>query len=127
MRDKHTFQFQADQIAKAAKIEAEYHRQRNLFWGAELEKAVAVVKKTARIEVKEFAITGGVRFDVAVEYGDPSAYRRMQEASEKAYRHRQACERFETDARIYGTQDRVYELSTEDVHYYRLGGGERTD
>lgn len=73
-------------------------------------------------------MTGGKRADVVVDHGDPSAYKRMQEAFEKIGNHREAAERYETDARIYETQrDRTYELSADDVHYFRLAGEPRPE
>jgi len=125
-RDDHEFQFLAGSIAKAAEAEAEYHRKRLAFWETEYEVAVATVKKTAFVEVKTYPVTGGQRADVSVNYGDPSAYKRMVEAFDKIDTHRTAMERFITDARVYGTQtQRTYDLSVADVHYFRLGGERR--
>ena len=127
-RDKHEFQFTATAIAGAAAREAEYHRAREEYWRNEYRKATETVKATASVEVKTYPVTGGERADVVVNYGDPSAYKRMTEGFQKAGAHRQDAERYETEARIYGTQgDRVYELSGTDVHYFRLGGEERPE
>jgi len=127
-RERHLFQFHAVQIASAARAEAAYHDERRKWWETEQELAIAEVKATTSLEVKEFEITGGKRIDLSINYGDGAAYRRMKESGEKIATHREAAERFETDARVYGTQgDRIYELETADVHYYRLGGGPRVD
>lgn len=81
----------------------------------------------AGIELKRFQQTGGERLDFAIRYGDASEARRMSEAFAKAESHRVAAERYRTDQRVYETQDRGYELDTDDVHYYRLNGAEREE
>jgi 3-keto-L-gulonate-6-phosphate decarboxylase len=128
MREKHLFQFNAKAIADAAALEAKYHRDRERYWKQEQADSLKIVQKTAKIVVKEVAVSGGTRPEVTLDYGDASAQIRMNEAFYKAANHRQAAERFETDAKVYGTQgERVYELETADVHYYRLGGGAREE
>lgn len=127
-KDQHEFQFPADRIALAAWDEADYHEGRVAYWKAEYETSFARVKETARIVVKEVNITGGKRADVTVDYGDAAAFRRLNESITKIESHRKAADRFRTEATVYGTQgERAYELSTEDVHYFRLGGGEREE
>jgi hypothetical protein len=127
-REKHEFQFPADAIATAAEQEAAYHRNREIYWRKEYTESVKLVRKTASVEVREYDITGGKRADVTVHYGDPAVYNRMGEAFEKADSHRRDAERYETETRIYGTQDgRMYELSADDVHYFRLGGEARPE
>jgi hypothetical protein len=50
----------------------------------------------------------------------------MQEAFVKIQSHVKAAEQYESDARVYGTQDEFpYHLSSEDVHYFRMGGETR--
>lgn len=125
-RDKHEFQFIASVIAAAATVEGQYHRDRMEFWSGEYDKAGATVKATAKVDFKTYPVTGGERVDVVVNYGDPAAYTRMQEAFGKIAAHRKEAEQFETEATVYGTQgDRSYELSSLDVHYFRLGGDAR--
>lgn len=128
-RIDHEFQFFASVIAEAAKKEATYHRERWEFWNAEYAKAIATVKDTASIEIVTFPISGGERADVVVKYGDPAAHKRMGEAFTKMQEHRKDAERYETDERVYATQvdKRVYELSTDDVHYFRLGHNRRPE
>lgn len=127
-RSDHEFQFAAQDVAKAAKAEAEYHEGRIAYWDAEFEQSFKRVKETASLEVKEMNVTGGKRFDVAVDYGDMTAYRRMNEAANKVQTHRDAAEKYRSDEKVYGSQDgRMYELSADDVHYFRLGGGEREE
>jgi hypothetical protein len=124
MRSEHEFQFKASEIAEAARAEAEYHEDRLEYWGAEFDASFERVEATIGATIKKQHVTGGERFDVAVDYGDPAAYRRMIEAQAKIDRHRDAAEQFRTDEKVYGTQgERVYELSVADVHYYRLGAG----
>lgn len=125
-RDKHEFQFAAGAVADAAKGEATYHRAREVHWRGLYAEAVAQVKGTASIKVSEIDVTGGKQAHVTVEYGDPAAYRLMGLAFEKMQSHRRDAERYETDYRVYATQgDRTYELSGDDVHYFRLGGEQR--
>lgn len=127
-RDKHLFQFTAQQIAEAAKCEQEYHAGRMNYWKNEYDTSVKDVESTIGAKLVRKPVTGGYRVDVEVNYGDPLAYARMQESFQKISFHRDFAERFATDAKVYGTQhDRSYELSTEDVHYYRLGGGQREE
>ena len=128
MRNEHEFQFSASEISDAAADEADYHEKRIAYWEDEYEKAIATVEATASVEVKRRDITGGQTVDVVVNYGDYDAYLQMQRAFKKIATHRDALERFQSDEQVYATQgDRVYELSLEDVHYYRLGGGPRED
>ena len=133
-RDEHQFQFKATEIAAAAKAEADYHEGRIEYWENEFETSFKRVEETIGAKITKQHVTGGERFDVQVDYGDPIAYRRMCEAQVKIEKHREAAERFRTDEKVYGTQgptgmrsDRMYELSTVDVHYYRLGGGSREE
>lgn len=127
-RTKHIFEFSAKKIAEAASGEAAYHADRADFWMAEYTKAVAILKKTAKVEFRHYAVTGGERVDLAVDYGDVASYSRMQEAWGKIQSHRQAAERFRMDAVTYGSQgERPYTLDASDVLYYRLGGGSRED
>lgn len=126
IRDKHLFQFSAQKIAVAAKAEAVYHREREKYWLEEYEMSLGRVKATAGVEFKEYPVTGGMRVSMEVSYGDLPALNRMQEAYAKLGRHREQAERFETDARVYETQgEQSYDLSTDDVHYFRLGGQPR--
>jgi hypothetical protein len=125
-RAEHEFQFAAEEIATAAAAEASYHEGRETYWAEEFDKSFKRVKETAGVEVKEVNVTGGKRFDVAVDYGDMTAYRRMNEASQKMQTHREAAEKYRSDAKVYGSQNgRMYELTADDVHYFRLGDGER--
>lgn len=127
MREEHTFQFTAGKISASADREAQYHRKRVAFWDEEYGKAVERVRKTASVEVVESPVTGGMRADVRINYGDPVAYQRLGESYEKIHRHRADAERLETESALYGSQDpsRVYELSASDVHYFRLDGSGR--
>ena len=128
-RSEHQFQFPASKISEAARAEAQYHEDRISYWDEEFENAKTRVIETAELEVKELPVTGGKRVDLSINYGDPAAYRRMQEAGQKIDRHREAAEKFRSDEKVYGSQDeeRTYELSADDVHYFRLGGGRREE
>lgn len=127
-RQEHRFEFPAAAIAQAAEAEASYHEIRASWWTAEYGMAVEKVRATAFVEIREYEVTGGKRADVVVNYGDPAAYKRMGEAFQKWEEHRLAAERYRTDARLYRTQaGRVYELDTDDVHYFRLGGEARPE
>jgi hypothetical protein len=125
-RSEHTFEFAATTITEAAGNEADYHEARALYWQDELETAIARVRETAGVKIEEQAMTGGYRPVVSVDYGDSAAYLRMQDAFAKAQTHREDAERYRTDQRVYGSQNgRVYELDSDDVHHFRLGGEER--
>jgi hypothetical protein len=125
-RSDHSFQFPAATIAAAADAEAEYHRERRDYWRLELARSIERVRETARIDVREFSVTGGTRVDVVVDYGDQASYKRMQEAQAKAAAHSEQAGRYELEARLYASQgDRVYELDGDDVAFYRLNGAER--
>ena len=127
-RAEHRFQFNANMIALAAKAEAEYHWGRMTFWSDAYGKAITEVQATARVEFKEYEVTGGTRMDAVVNYGDPAAWKRAQEAWSKMHEHRLAAERLRTDAALYGSQgERVYELNSDDVHYFRLAGETRVE
>jgi hypothetical protein len=133
-RAKHLFQFRASQIAAAAHEEAVYHHEREVFWSRELERATELVQKTASVKVTRQEHTGGWAPVVTVDYGDPAAYKRMQESAQKIQSHRSAFERFESDERLYSTQfdanvghDRTYELDADDVAHFRLMGQAREE
>lgn len=127
-RSEHTFQFDAAKIAEAARSEAEYHEDRLGYWRAEYDTAIAQVEETIGAKIVRRQITGGEAVDVAVDYGDPDAWQHAQRAFGKIGTHRMAAERYRTDQRVYETQgDRVYELDTDDVHHFRLGGEPRED
>lgn len=127
-RTEHRFQYSAELIARAALAEAEYHQDRLGFWQHEYTAAAERVRATAGIALRAFQVTGGERIDVVVDYGDPAAYKRMQEAWAKMVEHRHAEERYHSDAAVYQTQaDRAYELDLEDVRYFRLGGEARPE
>jgi len=120
-RSKHLFRFKASEIAAAATREAEYHEERAEYWRSELDDATDRVMETASIKLEKQAITGGYHPTVVVDYGDPAAYQRMQEAFRKEHSHKEEAEEFRSDSIVYGTQgDREYELDIDDVHYYRL-------
>ena len=128
MREKHLFHFTAGKIAVAAHQEAEYHEGRLTYWQGEYDKAVVVVERTIGAKVEKQPITGGYTVAVVVNYGDPAAFRRMQDAFAKIASHRAAAERFRSDYALYGSQDnRSYELDAEDVHHFRLGGEPREE
>ena len=127
-RSEHTFQFNAEAIAAAARAEAEYHEERAKFWEEEQRKAEEEVLANAKVVVRRMPVTMGERIDVSVDYGNPAAYTRLQESFVKLVKHREAAERFRSDQQVYATQDdRMYELDTDDVHHFRLHGGRRED
>ncbi len=127
-RQAHLFQFEASKIAEAARAEADYHRGREAWWRSEYLTAAQRVKATATIEVRTYRVTGGERADVVLNYGDPAAYKRMGEAWQKVAEHCDAAGRYASDAQVYGTQAaRSYELTLEDVHYFRFGGEARPE
>lgn len=127
-RDEHLFEFPAAEIAEAAKAEAEYHEERAAYWRKEMENATEVVQQTAGVKIKKLIITGGWRPEVVVDYGDPSAYSRMQEAWNKVAKHETLAEQYRTAENVYNTQNgRLYELDTRDVHYFRLNKAPRPE
>jgi hypothetical protein len=127
-RNKHLFEFKASQIAEAAQSESDYHWGRVGYWKDEQTASIEKVKTSASIKVTTVQITGGVRPDIVIDYGDPAAYRRMIEASQKITDHTIARDRFASDAELYGTQgDRIYDLDGEDVNHFRLNGRARLE
>jgi len=127
-RNEHTFQFKANQIAEAAEQQAVYHEKRLAFWKKEYNHAVVIVEKTIGARLIRRELTNGYRVDVEVDYGDPSAYRRMNEAFDKIESHRKFAEAFRSDQQVYSTQgDRSYEMAVDDVQYYHLDGRSQED
>jgi hypothetical protein len=127
-RKDHTFLFEADDIAQAAREEAAYHEDRVSHWRERKDKALIRVKETIGAKVTTFPVTGGERVDVVVDYGDQSAWTEFQLATTKEKTHKDAAERFRVDERVYGTQvDKSYELDTDDVKHFRLGGDPREE
>jgi hypothetical protein len=127
-RQEHSFQFKATQIAVAAKAEAEYHEQRIAYWQAEFEKAYARVEATIGAKIERQQVTGGWQSIITVNHGDPAAALRLSQSERKIQDHQKAAERLRSDQQLYETQgERAYDLDTDDVHHYRLGGGPRDD
>ncbi len=122
-RNEHTFKFKANQIAEAAEIQAIYHEKRLAYWEKEYNDNVLIVEKTIGAKLVRQQMTRGYRIDVVVDYGDPSAYRRLNEAFEKMESHRELAEQFWSDQKVYSTQgDRSYDMDLGDVQYYHLDG-----
>jgi heme-degrading monooxygenase HmoA len=123
-RSEHTFQFDANDIAVAAKWEAEYHESRIDHWSERAAVALETVKGTIGAKVTEHPVSSGPpQVQIVVDYGDPDAWREYQLAFAKIGTHREAAERYRTDERVYETQGvRTYELDADDVHHFRLGG-----
>jgi hypothetical protein len=130
-RSNHKFQFKASQIAKAAQAEAEYHEERLAHWREREDAARAKVEDTATVRISKHEVTGGNQYNANVDFGDREAWQELLLASEKVQSHGREAERFRSDANVYGTQydggdrDRVYELDSDDVHHFRLGGEPR--
>jgi hypothetical protein len=123
-RNEHTFQFTGDQIAKAAKAECDYHKERLVYWQQEQEKAIGEAKK-AGVEIKEYDVTGGKQVNVVI---DTSVQMRLSTCAAKIASHRQVADRLQIEAAAYATQPaRAYELHPDDVVYFRLAGGARED
>jgi hypothetical protein len=127
-RDEHTFQFKAIEIAEAAEKQAVYHEQRLKYWKKEYDNAVRIVEKTIGAKLVKQQLTRGYRVEVVVNYGDPTAYSRLQEAFRKIETHRKFAERYRSDQQVYSTQgERFYELALDDVQYFRLDGREQEE
>lgn len=128
-RTRHKFTFEAEEIARSARDEADYHRDRLAHWTQRAEQALTRVRETIGAKVVTHAVTGGDEMaSIDVDYGDRSAWDEYQLAVVKTRAHRQAADRYETEARIYGTQvERTYELDTDDVDHFRLGGQARDE
>lgn len=125
-RSEHRFEFSAREIAAAATTEAGYHRTRIAHWTERQSAAVERVRETITAKLTKHEVTGGERWAATIDYGDPGAWEELNLAASKIETHRHALDRYETDARVYGTQgDRPYELDTDDVHHFRLGGQAR--
>ena len=122
-RAEHSFFFTASKISKAAGACAVYHEQRVGYWKSEYSIDYDRVKETAGVKFVEQQVTGGVRKEVVVDYGDGTAYMRMNEAWGKWNQHSDRAKSFRIDEALYATQgERAYELNVSDVHYYRMGG-----
>jgi hypothetical protein len=127
-RDEHTFQFKAIEIAEAAEKQAVYHEKRLKYWEKEYDSAVRIVNNTIGAKLVKHRMTGGYRVEVAVNYGDPTAYSRLQEAFRKIETHREFAERYRSDRQVYSTQgERFYELALDDVQYYHLDRREQEE
>ena len=123
-RSNHTFQFSAEAIQKAAETEAHYHADRAVWWLIEQKKAIEKAKE-AGIEVREHEVTGGINVEVVV---DTSITRRLSECASKIREHQEAYDRFQIEAATYATQEgTVYDLDPDDIVYFRLVGGARSE
>jgi len=124
-RKEHTFQFTAEQIAKGAATEAEYHTMRARWWDDEYNRA-AEEAKAKGVEIRHYAVTGGNRAQVVI---DASLQHRIEESASKRSKHQQSADRFRVEAAAYASQPAAtaYALDGEDVMYFRLAGGVRED
>jgi hypothetical protein len=65
---------------------------------------------------------------VYADTGDGVAFRQASEAYMKIVAHREAYQRYRSDAELYATQgERVYDLDADDVFHFRLNGRERAE
>jgi hypothetical protein len=124
-RTEHTFQFTAEQIAKAATAEFEYHAKRAVWWASEHETAVTEAK-TKGVEVRRYPVTGGDRAAITI---DPTLAKRVEESFTKRTDHQRKADRFRIEAAAYGSQSAgcAYALDSDDVVYFRLAGGPREE
>lgn len=136
MSDKpnHKFFFKASVIAKKAKEESEYHRERVEFWKGERIKMAVIVQKTAKVKVdweeadERARRSGWHRDSIFIVYEDQKAYERFRLADSKVVKHQDTYEKHATVAELYGSQeDREYELTLSEVNDFRLGGEPRED
>jgi hypothetical protein len=122
-RNEHKFDFSGSKIARAASMEAEYHRERLAHWHERHEVAKEKVEGTIGAKLAEHEVTGGTQLNVVVDYGDKEAWEELQLAHQKIKVRREAAERYDSDATVYGTQaGRNYQLDADDVQHFRLGG-----
>jgi hypothetical protein len=119
----HEFEFTARMIATAASEKAKYHREREIFWKSEYDDAVNIVENTIGAKVVRQPVTNGYTVEVAIDYGDKSAYTHMRRSFDKLNEHIEKAETYESDAYVYGSMPahRVYSLSRADVEYFGLG------
>jgi hypothetical protein len=124
-RKEHFFTFTAEQIAKGARGEAEYHKTRADWWETEYRTAVEAAK-TAGLRVEMFKVTGGERAQMVI---DPSLQSRINECTAKRELHQKLAEQLTIEAASYETQPgaREYTLDHEDIAHFRLAGGAREE
>lgn len=129
-RNNHTFRFTADQIAKAATAEQEYHEQRVLWWQVEYNTAVKEAQEKG-VEVREYEATGGKQAQLVI---DPTLQARINQCVSKINAHKALADRFKIEAAAYGSQGPdssglppAYDLDPDDVVYFRLAGGSRDE
>ncbi len=124
-RKDHVFRYTAEKIAEAATAEAKYHDERAAWWNGEYEKA-AVEAKNKGVEIRHYAVTGGVRPQVTI---DPTLSNRLEECARKRTEHQQKAEKYKIEAATYSAQPNTlqYDLDGEDVQYFRLAGGQREE
>jgi hypothetical protein len=125
-RNAHRFQFSGKQIADAAGNKKGYHERRLSFWKEEHTKAIELAR-TATVEVREYAVTGGSQAQIVI---DQERANRVGQCASKIASHRTSAERFAIEGAAYATQaDRAFELDPDDVTYFGIVGGydERED
>lgn len=126
-RSGHLFTFTANRISEAAKKEAQYHRDRLAYWEQEYDTAVRVVEETVGAKIVRHPVTDGYTVEVVVDHGDPAAYTRMQQSFRKIALHRELAAQYESDFSVYGSQTTSYQLTREDVRWFRLGDEPRDE
>lgn len=129
-RNEHLFQFPAAQVAEAAKAEWEYHTRRIAYWKEERTKAIEAIKAQAvKIEVREYPASGGGVSTQVTTTIDMTLTSRINTCDGKINQHVKDADRFKIEADAYGSQAqaRFYEMSPEDVVYFRLAGGPREE
>ena len=125
---EHLFRFMGEHIAEAARREAEYHADREVYWTEESDRVVAQARALpATVRVQEQAVTNGKRYAIVADItGVQELQWRLDECMKKIGVHKQAADDFHLKAHAYATQPaREYELDPSDVALFRIVGGPR--
>jgi uncharacterized protein (DUF342 family) len=113
------FAYEAREVAQAAGVVADYHRQRQLWWMGQHSKAVEEAEH-ATVSVQHHEVTGGTQVHIAI---DPRIAARITQCESKIASHREKAEEFERwTTALRSARSQQFWLDVDDIHYFRLGG-----
>ena len=111
------FSYTGTVLHKACEAKREHHAGRLGYWEDELAKAKDVFK-SAGVEIREYAVTGGTRLQGVI---DPSAQQRMDECQGKVTEHKDKTAEYDRWSRGFKANgDATFELDPDDIAYFGL-------
>jgi hypothetical protein len=112
-----TFEYPAEKIADAARVKAQYHRDRYDYWDGEIAAAEAAIQEKG-IDIRSYDVTGGKRHEVVI---DPALSNRLSEAEGKRQQHGRKADEYRDWCRVLELDpEKRLELDFNDVLFFGL-------